>query len=523
MRILNAPGRVAAAVAWLFVTVPGCGPGNSPFFPPEGGEELANLQSIGLIGVTCPEDSVEREFRVRFTATSTGARPIEPGTDLGGFLVDLGQTFSAANLAVVENAGLLFPTPDVACAANADCDAAGLNVGAVADGGSSRFECVRIDGQESSEGGESVPSVCARAVTLSVDVGERLAYLPAEPMDDDARRNVVVLYSNSYQMNNFNPFSGGTEFIQGLTPDLATNRRPAIQLFYGEITNGEGRFRSSVRSELGVFSSTPSYSVGNGDDGYELFDVLDSSNEPFAARLLELESFTFNAVSTRGHINHFTALRDAILKLAQEDEDIERSIVLLTDGDVSQALRDGASPENESYEAVRDLALAQRVPIHVVHLDVGTLGRTPIGGLADLAQLACLTGGSFRYLQEGTDIQDTFRALGEGVVAGYEAVVRVDGAGSVPSGVYTLGFQLQVTLNGVTETLTFNGNSVRGNQRVDTRASINLSRPCATADDCLLTTVCDEATATCRPASDFPFCADGGTLSAAGCAGGAGE
>jgi hypothetical protein len=169
---------------------------------------------------------------------------------------------------------------------------------------------------------------------------------------------------------------------------------------------------------------------------------------------------------------------------------------------------------------VREEALAADVAIHIVHLDNGTQGRVGIGGLDNLAQLACLTGGSFRYVQKGTDLLDAYRAIGEGLPASYDAVLSADGIGQVPSGVYTVGFQFAVNADGETRTLRFSGNINRGPDRVDTRAAIRLAVPCSADADCLLDRVCNTGTSMCEAGSDYPSCPAGETLTSEGCQGG---
>jgi hypothetical protein len=497
---------VAAASLWA------CDP--TAFISPNI-RELTSVQSMGLIGQECSDTNAETDFVLRFTGRDTQNEAVEPGADLAGFQLRLNETFRSNDVVVVGNTATIYPTPDVLCESDADCDAAGLN-----DGNSGvRFQCVQLDGR--TDEAPEVPKVCGKEVGLETNSQTELAYVPVLPQDDSNERAMIVLLSGSNNMSGNNPETGA--FVSGLAPDPDDSRVAGLLLLLNGLANSEeSRFFDTIRAEVAVFRAQASFSAQiRGDQGCDFFTVNGNNFNDFLTDRDEgVAPWVTRQETERGNGNHYAALEDSINCLADAPDDKLRDIVLLTDGTVASDLAADAAALGQGLDRIAQEALDAGVRIHVIQLDSNSVGRVPIGGQTDLAQLACLTRGSFRYVQRGTDLQPVFRALAAGVPASYEVGVRASGVSPLRDGVYTMAFTAQISVDNQTETLTFNGYQVdtSSSERVDTRVAFRFNRPCTTDDDCLLNRVCDVGNGQCVPADDYPYCPDGGELtSSAGC------
>ena len=497
---------VAAASLWA------CDP--TAFISPNI-RELTSVQSMGLIGEECSDTNAETDFVLRFTGRDTQNESVEPGADLAGFQLRLNETFRSNDVVVVGNTATIYPTPDVLCESDADCDAAGLN-----DGNSGvRFQCVQLDGR--ADEAPEVPKVCGKAVGLETNSQTELGYAPVLPQDDTNERAIIVLLSGSNNMSGNNPETGA--FVSGLAPDPDDSRVAGLLLLLNGLANSEeSRFFDSIRAEVAVFRAQASFSAQiRGDQGCDFFTVNGNNFNDFLTDRDEgVAPWVTRQETERGNGNHYAALEDSINCLADAPDDKLRDIVLLTDGTVASDLAADAAALGQGLDRIAQEALDAGVRIHVIQLDSNSVGRVPLGGQTDLAQLACLTRGSFRYVQRGTDLQPVFRALAAGVPASYEVGVRASGVSPLRDGVYTMAFTAQISVDNQTETLTFNGYQVdtSSSERVDTRVAFRFNRPCTTDDDCLLNRVCDVGNGQCVPADDYPYCPDGGELtSSSGC------
>lgn len=476
--------------------------------------ELTSVQSMGLIGQECSDTNAETDFVLRFTGRDTQNEAVEPGADLAGFTVRLNDTFRASDVVVVGNTAILYPTPDVLCESDAECDAAGLN-----DNNTGvRFQCVQLDGR--TDDAREVPKVCGKQIGLETNSQSELGYAPVLPSDDSDERALIVLLSGSNNMSGNNPATGS--FVEGLFPDPDDSRIAGLILLLNLLATTENsRFFDTIRAEVAVFRAQASFSAEiRGDQGCDFFTVNGNNFNNFITDRDEGVALWVSRQETaRGNGNHYAALEDAINCLADQPDDKLRDIVLLTDGTVANDLAADADALGQGLERAAQAALDAGVRVHIVHLDSNTVGRIALGGQTDLAQLACLTRGSFRYVQRGTDLQPVFRALAAGVPASYEVGLRASGVSPLRDGVYTMAFTTQISVDNQTETLTFNGYQVdtSSSDRVDSRVAFRFNKPCTTDDDCLLNRVCG-GDGQCVPASDYPYCPAGSELTASrGC------
>jgi hypothetical protein len=477
--------------------------------------ELTSVQSMGIIGAECSDTNAETDFVLRFTGRDTQNEAVEPGADLAGFQLRLNDTFRASDVSIVDNGATIYPTPDVLCETDADCDAAGLN-----DGNSgTRFQCVQLDGR--TDDAPEVPKVCGKQVGLETNSQAELGYVPVLPEDDSDERALIVMLSGSNNMSGNNPDTGA--FVPGLAPDPEDSRITGLVLLLNGLANTENsRFFDTIRAEVGVFRAQASFSAQiRGDQGCDFFTVNGSNFNDFLTDRDEGVAPWVRAQEVeRGNGNHYAALEDSINCLADAPDDKLRDIVIMTDGTVATDLAADAAALGQGLDRIAQEALDAGVRIHVIQLDSDSVGRVPLGGQTDLAQLACLTRGSFRYVQRGTDLQPVFRNLASGVPASYEVGIRASGVSPLRDGVYTMAFTAQISVDQQTETLTFNGYQVDtgSGERVDTRAAFRFNRPCTTDDDCLLNRVCDVDNGQCVPADDYPYCPAGSELtSSQGC------
>jgi hypothetical protein len=276
-----------------------------------------------------------------------------------------------------------YPTPDVLCESDADCDAAGLN-----DAESeTRFQCVPLGGH--TDNAPEVPTVCGKSVGLETNSEAALGYVPVLPEDDSDQRALIVLFSGSNNMSGNNPDTG--TFVSGLAPDPDDSRVAGLLLMLNGLANTEeSRFFDTIRAEVAVFRAQALFSAQiRGDDGCDFFTVNGSGFNDFLTDRNEgVAPWVTRQETERGNGNHYAALEDSIDCLANAPDDTLRDIVLLTDGTVATDLAATAAALDQGLDRIAQEALDAGVRIHVIQLDSNSVGRVPLGGQTDTARPA---------------------------------------------------------------------------------------------------------------------------------------
>jgi hypothetical protein len=487
-------------------------------------KDISAVSSPGVLPLACEESRAERDLRLRFVALDTRSEFIEPGTDLAGFQVRLNDTFGVSNISVVRNSAEIYPTPDVLCTTDAECDAAGLNDSFAA--GEQRFVCRRLDRQpQGAPNADIVPRVCSKEIALSVNTGRNLEFLPRLRADDNGRRLVIVQLSGSNQMNGY-PFEPGGSFIQDLQPDRLSERTVGLRQMISEMQNWQApensRFSNRLQTEVGIYRGSVSYSAGVREGRPFRFFAVDQGRTLDQA-LSSIDQWIQRDQTQRGNGNPLAAIRDGIRQFTEPEGGREplpgdRHLVILVDGDVGLDLRG----DNAGFGITRDSVLAEAVEagvaLHVIHLDSNTVGRIPLGGLTDYSHMACVTGGSFQYVNKAADLRQAMRTIGQSIPGSFEVTLGMDGLGQLPDGIYSLAFGYEVTMSSVTVTGNFLGYAGgQGAQAsLDSRTEFRYARPaCSTEEACLLTRTCESGR--CVPYSDYPRCPVGQTLTSTGC------
>lgn len=491
--------RALAGVGTLLLTASACD--TTAFVSPQI-RELANVQSTGVLvsddGPTaCNLDVNQQNYRLRFTARDTDSAVIEPGSSLAGFEVTLGDSFSTQDIEIVNNAGVLYPAPDVTCASDAQCQEQGLPAS---------FTCQRLDEREGECGADGIPCVCGQAINVALTEQDGLTYIPAEnPNQDDADRSIVALmftgstvlgqaYENPGSVNQVFRTDPQDQRLRGFETML---RRLAIPTspYYKRINFCLATYRNTGASVSPVFPDAGAESC---------FTKLDADDGGAFSDLLRLyrERADFGEP---GALNWVAALNEAVDLLEGDDvsESDERHIVLFVDGDLTN---DNVIAENAAQGFTTDQVQARieaaGIHLHVIQLDnppareidaatnQATSFWQPWGPITELATTACTTGGTFTYVETPEALGEAFENVGIGLPASYEASVNISEYGSVPSGHYSVSFVMQVRLDAKTVSYRFGGAEGAGNQRSDRRVTVSLQQTCSDSVACLGHTEC---------------------------------
>ncbi len=440
-----------------------------------------SVESTGAIGQECTAISPEHEPLLRFTLRDSNNEPIEPGTELRGFTVELGASFTTADLAIVDSRGVLFPAPDIVCedrTIGAACPDPGL--------AASGFTCQLIDDSAVQTGDDLTPVVCALTeVAVEINPNTPLRYLGQETQ----RSAVILLMANGSSLLGIGP--DGVPDRLRFSSDPFDRRTRAANLFLRQLGSENSSYAGSTELCVATFvgQGEPRYYSPEGEDVSECFQRVRVGSAGFD----DLESAINNVgiSETDSPRNHWGALRDAATRFDTWAPTADsRHIVLFTDGDVS-------ADAVETAEALRDYenALAAietfGVTVHVAQLDNPPEGQTRTQPIDALSTLACATGGNYTYVESPDDLSEFFTNLGLAIPAHYETELTVTRVVTLPVGSYKLSLTLRVTVDDRSEAYTFGGSQVTSAGREDLRISVFNRGDCLTADrGCLVGREC---------------------------------
>ncbi len=458
--------------------------------------ELSAIESRGAMPAMCSYSTPQTRYAVAFSARDTDQRLIEPGTQLVGFEVRLGENFTIDDVQIVGNEGRIYPAPDVACTVDADCAAAGLD----------SFTCARLDERgDPLAPGEIVPFVCGRDITVNVDSNVPLSYEPALPVDDISGsrrtgRSVLALFFNGYTVLG--------QDLEGLQPpDVSYRTDPVGQRITG-LTSMITRLADAAAEKTsdepaGPFVRGIEMCVGTylGSDLVDFFrpagsaDCLQPLHDPdggYDGYRAGVQTFVQNG--QRGGLNYLPALVTAVRTLdTQAADGNDRHVVLYVDGDISsQTLREENAALGNTVERVINDALAANVMVHVIQLDVVPRDGVKWGPVTDLERIACETGGSYQYVERADSLPEAFSNLAFTLPSHFRYELAVSETGVLPSGTYKVATTMAVTVNDRTELHVFGGyvGSVDSATRTDTRFPVTFQRACSADSDCLVGQVC---------------------------------
>lgn len=430
---------------------------------------LSDIRSTGAIGAACNLTQPERDYLLRFVPISTDSQVIEPGERLVGFTVDLGVNFTARDLEVLGRTGRLHPVPDVACATNNDCTAAGL-----AD-----FTCEPL--ADASSGATDIPRVCGRQIGVEIDTNTAMEYVPRLPAEDNRRRSIVTMFYNGDSVIGRCPDTGRIE-AQRCRLDRNNQRLSGFTQQMLTLFSANSRFNESIQVCSGTYRAGQTTFVEN-DNGqcFRSFPGTRGLTEYFA----EVQQIAANGLQN-APMDYFQGIRDGLAQFRNGGQpNADRHLVIYVD----QAIVDTrVIADNNAFNINVDSVLAEAldlgVTIHAIQLDpVGSpFGRS--GPLSDLARLSCETGGTFRYVENPTTLSDAFSSLGFGIPSSYEALLRLSTIGDVPRGPYKLATTITVRVGTSVQTYPFGGYVGVSSGRVDRRLQIQLNG-CVSADQCL--------------------------------------
>lgn len=457
--------------------------------------DLSAVNSRGVIPAECNYDAAQTDYTVRFTARDTDQSVIEPGSRLVGYTVELGETFSVADLEIIGNTGRIYPSPDVVCSSpstSAECDAAGLP----------GFTCGRLDERtEPLAPGDQVPIVCGKDIVVNIDRNVPISYSPALPEDDivggkRTGRSVVLLAFNGSTVLGESYTAPGPIDIAFRTDPGALRISAFISLIRRLADPEQSPFAADDRVEFCFATyreAGPEFRAPGGPG--TCLEPINSESGNAAYRALEENVQQLAGLGQTGKVNYWRALDGAIEELALNgSEGYDRHIVLYLDGDITTtSIREENAQLGYGYETVLADALANNVSVHIVQLDRLVDGSVKWGPIDDLQRLACETGGTFMYTERPESLDDAFTNLGFGLPATYEAELTIADVGLLPIGTYRLSTQMSVTMNEKSEIFSYGGYVGAAQARVDRRLNITFERPCASTDECLVGTVCEDA------------------------------
>lgn len=572
---LIGPARTFALVAAGASALAACD--TTAFVSPQN-RDLTSIESTGLVGETCTYGDGLREetYRLRFTARDTDRSLIVPGDRLVGFTVELGESFTVNDVSVIGEAGTIYPAPDIGCASDADCVAAGLN----------GFTCERLD--RTTAGDSSSPTVCGRPMTVTVRNNTPLEYIPALPEDDDGRRDIIVMAANGASLLGVLP-SGRVD--PTYSTDRENQRTSAITQFVRRLGADED-VASGIEVCVATFGESTTSVTFLEDVPGGCFRAVDSSGS------LSTLTTGLNEALQRPQpvaLNYWAALQAAVDYASQNGRDnADQHVVLFLDTDMTDDdIRAEAAVLGQTFERTLQEAEAAGVTVHIVQLDnepdcppvaqnicspcdndgacggdgprCGDVGGTlscmptcrnddacpsgftceettlangeladlclpvggscagdcidpdgdgygvgsaclgsdchegnpsghgvvaPVGPIADLADLACTTQGTFFYTESPSALVEAFTSLGVGLPASYELVLGISDIGLQPFGQYKMAFTMSVSMDDTTETYDFGGAVAAGSARADRRATINLGGVCTADSECLPNLTC---------------------------------
>ena len=497
----------------LLLALPACADEEFPTPP----VNLQAVHSSGAIGVECGETSPDTRFELGFTLTNFDQEQIFLGDRVEDLLVttDALSTDSPNSIAI-DSTATLFPAPDVFCdetAADGDpCPEASLAAAGFRCRPLNDIEfvssqsCVSSDectvaGHECS-GGVCLPPVdrvCGLSdFALSVPAGAAVQY----DGDASARRSIIVLFSNSASVLGITV--DGIPSTQHCSTDPFDKRTRAASLMLGLLGNPGNESAASTELCVAAFDgrSEPDYrfetmpsdclrEVRDGTDGEDfLSDVI--------ARLA-------NSEVTSGR-NPWAAVIDATSRFEEWNAAGERHIVLVTDGDTSEDVLETSIALQQTYARAVEDAVNAGVRVHVVQWGRSDRAEDCFpadteGAVDEFSRLACATSGSYAFVERPDDLEWFAKSLGRSIPGRYSIPVEAAQLSALPLGPYKAEFTLTAAVDGNVLEFEVSARSGAGSTgREDTRIALVNRGLCADDAECHGDYVCDEVSATCRPA-----------------------
>ena len=423
--------RHALQLALMMVgsgTVVGCATEADPMIP------LVNLNQMYVIGTTNTADcaSTDDTVTLRFGLSSTAPNEVPlivPGTEVNLDEVVPGLTFTAESLAFTD--GVLYPSPDVLCLDDGDCDGVG-------DG----FACVPLNPAHAASA-----HVCGHLIEMS-PVAESLRSPGPEPQD------VVLSVYYGGTMLGANPEPGGVPPVRSeWKSDPALDGVTSASTFLDLLdANGDPADRVCVASwhdEGAVRFMEDASSCFSPTGTSADREQLSGLNSP----QMGFERALWSTVSSA--VNQFEAHSNAG----------NRRLVIFTDGG------DTGSMAPNAFVLAQSSAVAAGVEVHIVHLDnLALLDDTehpypgPQGGDDQMARLACETAGSYQIATDPMHLRHIFRSLGYTLPGHWEVDLDIPALRSddLPAGAYRLAVSVTVDLHDSVRTYDFRGDTSSG-------------------------------------------------------------
>ncbi|TVR03096.1 MAG: hypothetical protein EA398_06160 [Deltaproteobacteria bacterium] len=469
---------------------------------------LTNVDTSGAVtDQACDAQRSDNVVRLRYVPLDPRRNVFVDGDRVGQGdqreTIVLGENFNWESLRFAN--ARLFVSPDVNCASDADCAAAGF------DG----MRCLPVNPGEPAPG---VPLACG----IQAEASDGLPFAQVVPEfdgveDADAQPQVILFgIFNGSTVHGFDPGSSAGGVVLEAVPDRSRYRVQMIQEGVRALLASGGadppdantpepqlrntyvrRSRICLASFRGEEFTQPNY-FPNVDDCF--FEFTDSTTSSASIRRFSQERYEpFNTLLTtpeRGGRNVWYSARQMLDRVDRELQAVTNAIpsgagiaapqghlVIFVDGppDPQDAFQ---NPETAASVTVRAQELG--VQIHVLHLDrpfafgQPGAGRPYTGPVDEYANIACATGGSYSYTREPQSLNSQFigvsRTMARAFISDLDLQTLLERQ-AVPPGRYTLAGQLSVTIGqSASQPLTLGGAvggaDDAGGQRLDRRLPV---------------------------------------------------
>ncbi len=401
------------------------------------------IQRIDVVGAQDSDDCLSGtggEFDFLFSIVDVDDRSVSPGSNVNDESLVLNDSFTTGDV-TFENV-VLYPSPDVVCATDADC---GQLTGP--------YTC-----QQRNAAVRDSEMVCGFDASVEM-IQDSLRYLPEQSAARE--KSVMVVIANGSSILGLNEGTGEARDRFSTDPD--DRRIEAALDFVSSLEDIYPPEDSTACLTWYTGEGTPSVNfIPDADGCLQSLTEVGSAEQQAALRQITLNGEGVN----EGQRSTWAAVRVAIEHLASSTSaSFDRHVVVFTDG-----------PDNGSNTAARqtdefvmELAGLQGIRVHIVQLD-NPFDGVEIGPLEALENVGCQTGGTYLYSRDPEGVVRNFRNLRNAISNRYGIRMRVPELAQVPAGSYRLAASISMDVNGDVGAARLSGdNSDQINVATDTR------------------------------------------------------
>ena len=462
--------------------------------------EVHELHSTGITSLDCDEFA-SRELRLSLAFSDDAGRPMSQTNMPAALSVDGATDLPPSAMKVEGGTATLYPAPDVACAEGTPVGTPCPQDELAAAG----FMCARlVDPPETCVGPScfgdpeceaercAVPIVCALdGFPLSVRDELPFAF---DGQPGSAQSVILMMTAGGSVLGEQWDGAPNAEACSSDPLDLRVRGALALLFRLSHSLPGSSTEARLCMAEFGGLGE-PDYLLGAEQ---ECFQSTLRRGEGF--ELLQTQCNRLGYQEEVGGRSPWEAVRDASQRFAEFGANGERHIVLVTDGVTTADVRRArASLEPQRIEAAFLAARQAATAVHVIQFGRDTdpeICRYPTaaGPDAELARLACETGGSFNYVASAEDIEGVMDSVGRSILGRYSIGLDAPDLSEIPLGSYKAAFAFTAVVGDEQPVLEFAPPTFG---RRDQRATI-VNRGDCMDRPCLEGLACDPATGRCE-------------------------